>query len=185
MPSAMGSGSPAPDTSRQRWSNTSPRPAGSRAGGSGKANREDLTYPVAFLRENSQALGLLRKSRGVLAPTARARAAAGDPHRLVTAVLDRLPIGKGFDAEAGWLLLLATATGATDKAEVYTHIAQMLTDRGWRTQPGRDVTTAQARDGARATLDALESMAGDHNDTDTALLTRLARAALLGTAPKT
>jgi len=151
----------------------------------GKANREDLTYPVAFLRENSQALGLLRKSRGVLAPTARAKATAGDPHRLVTAVLDRFPVGKGFDAEAGWLLLLAAAAGAADNAEVYTHIAQMLTDRGWRTRPGSDVTTAQARHGARATLDALESMAGDHNDTDTALLTRLARAALLGTAPNT
>ena len=38
----------------------------------GRANREDLTWPVAILRENAQEVGLLRKAKGTLAPTARA-----------------------------------------------------------------------------------------------------------------
>ena len=33
----------------------------------GKANREDVTWPVAELRQNAQGLGLLRKTKGTLA----------------------------------------------------------------------------------------------------------------------
>ena len=145
----------------------------------GKANREDLTWPVAFLRENAQALGLLRKAKGTLAPTARARTATGNPRALVSAVLERLPLGKGFDADAGWFVLLAVAAGASGP-DLDTRLAQMLTDRGWRTQGGSEIGARTARDGARPTLDALESMAGGQRTLDADLLTRLARAALLG-----
>jgi hypothetical protein len=145
----------------------------------GKANREDLTWPVADLRANAQQVGLLRKAKGSLAPTARARAVAGDPRELVAAVLARLPLGKGFDAEAGWFALLGLAAGESD-ATLDAGVAQMLTDRGWRTRAGSSLSAAQAHGGARPTLDALESMAGGREGLDPALVIRLARAALFG-----
>lgn len=145
----------------------------------GKANREDLTWPVAALRQHTQDLGLLRKAKGTLTPTARARTAAHQPRALVAAVLERLPIGKGFDAHAGWFLLLGLATGESGAA-LDTGVAAMLTDRGWRTQDGAEIDSTQAGRGARETLDALESMAGGYRSVDPDLLTRLARATLFG-----
>lgn len=148
----------------------------------GRANREDLTWPVLALRENAQALGLLRKAKGTLAPTARARAAAGDPRALVTSVVERMPVGKGFDAEAGWFLLLGLAVGAP-LASLGAPLALMLSDRGWRTADGTEIDPRMARQGIRPTLDALESMAGERPDLDEDLLARLARAALFGVEP--
>ena len=144
-----------------------------------KANREDLTWPVATLRENAQEVGLLRKAKGTLAPTARARAAADHPHELVAKVLERLPLGKGFEAEAGWFLLLGLAAGESGAA-LDTKVGQMLTDRGWRTEGSSGVNASDARRGSQTTLDALQSMAGGHQAIDPALVTRLARATLLG-----
>jgi hypothetical protein len=145
----------------------------------GKANREDLTWPVATLRDNAQEVGLLRKAKGTLAPTARARAAADHPRELVIRVLERLPLGKGFEVEAGWFALLGLAAGASDAA-LHAGMAQMLTDRGWRTHGSSGVSASDAHRGARPTLDALESMAGGNRALDPALVTRLARATLHG-----
>lgn len=147
----------------------------------GKSNREDLTWPVAALREAAQGMGLLRKAKGTLTPTARARAAADDPRELVATVLGRLPLGKGFQAEAGWFALLGRAAGDSG-AGLDTAVAQILTDRGWRTDGNSPVSAMQARRGARATLDPLESMAGGFNELDPALLARLVRATLFGVA---
>lgn len=150
----------------------------------GKANREDLTWPVAALREAAQDVGLLRKAKGQLTPTTRARAVTDDPRELVTTVLGRLPVGKGFQAEAGWFALLGSA--AADAGEsLDTGVAQILTDRGWRTDGSSPVSATQAHRGTRATFDPLESMAGGVKALDPELLTRLARAALFGvTAPR-
>ena len=145
----------------------------------GKANREDLTWPVAALRQNAQEVGLLRKAKGALAPTARARAVADRPRELVASVLERLPLGKGFEAQAGWFLLLGLAAGESGQT-LDTGVAQMLTDLGWNTHSSSGLSASDARRGARSTLDALESMAGGHRATDPALVTRLARATLLG-----
>jgi hypothetical protein len=146
----------------------------------GKANREDLTWPVAELRANAQEVGLLRKAKGTLTPTARARAAAGHPRQLVATVLDRLPLGKGFSAEAGWFALLGSAAGESGEA-LDARVALMMADRGWRTQDGSGISPARAHGGAQRTLDALESMAGGEAP-DPGLLTQLARAALFGVA---
>ncbi len=145
----------------------------------GKANREDLTWPVADLRATAQQVGLLRKAKGSLTPTARARAVAGHPRELVASVLARLPLGKGFEAEAGWFALLGLAAGESGAA-LDAGVALMLADRGWRTRAGSGLSAAQAHGGARTTLDALESMAGGREDLDPALVTRLARATLFG-----
>lgn len=80
---------------------------------------------------------------------------------------------------AGWFLLLGLAAGASG-AGLDAGVAQMLTDRGWRTHGSSAVSAAQAHRGARTTLEALESMAGGVKALDPALLTRLARATLFG-----
>lgn len=147
----------------------------------GKANREDLTWPVADLRGNAQDVGLLRKAKGTLTPTARARAVADRPRALVAAVLERLPLGKGFEAQAGWFLLLGLAAGESGPA-LDAAVAELLADIGWRTHARAPVGPADARDGARPTLNALESMAGGVEALDPAVLARLARASLLGVA---
>jgi len=145
----------------------------------GKANREDLTWPVTTLRQNAQEVGLLRKAKGTLTLTARARAVADHPRELVATVLERLPLGKGFEADAGWFLLLGLAAGESGAA-LDTRVGQMLTDRGWRTHGSSGVSAAEAHRGSQPTLDALESMAGGHRAVDPELVTRLARATLLG-----
>ena len=153
------------------------------AGGSdwwiGKANREDLTPPVAILRQNAQQVGLVRKAKGALTQTARARAVADHPRELVATVLKQLPLGKGFEAEAGWFLLLGLAAGEADEV-LDVGVAVMLTDRGWGTQGSAAIRAFDAHHGAQRTLDALESMAGGRGGVDPALLTRLARATLFG-----
>lgn len=147
----------------------------------GKARREDLTWPVAALREAAQEFGLLRKSKGTLTPTVRARAVAADPRALVAAVLERLPLGKGVQAEAGWFALLGLAAGQP-RADLDAALAQILTDRGWRTEGTQPVAAREAGRSARATTDRLEAMAGGPFQLDEALLARLARAAVLGVA---
>ena len=145
----------------------------------GKANREDLTPPVADLRENAQALGMLRKSKGTLAPTRLATAVSGDPKALVGLALTRLPVGKGFEVEAGWFALLGCAAGIRGTA-LDAGLAQILADRGWRLKGGTSVSVDDADLGAEPTMRALEAMAGDDGNRDPRVVQRLARAALFG-----
>ena len=146
----------------------------------GKANREDLTYPVLLLRESAQAFGLLRKSKGTLAPTARAKAASDD-RSLVGGVLERLPMGKGFDEQAGWLVLLGLAAGGA-RPDVEKEVAEALADIGWRGRDGSPLHPFAVSDGVAGTRHALEVMAGGKRDGDPELVTRLAQAALFGLA---
>ncbi len=145
----------------------------------GKVNREDLTWPVAALRQHTQDVGLLRKAKGRLTPTARARSVAGQPADLVAGVLERLPVGTGFDSHAGWFWLLGVAAGEAGAA-LDEGVAEMLTDYGWRAQTRAAIGAVEARRGASSTRDALESMAGDHRALDAELVVRLARGCLLG-----
>src|SRR3954465_15899725 len=57
----------------------------------GTMNREDQTYPVQELRELAGRMGLLRKHRGTLLPTAIGRSCAQDPLALWWHLADRLP----------------------------------------------------------------------------------------------
>ncbi len=147
----------------------------------GKANREDLTPPVATLRHGAEQVGLLRKTKGALIPTPRARAVADQPRELVGTVLQRLPLGKGFEAEAGWLCVLGLAGGKLG-AELGAGVALMLSGRGWGARGNAGVTAADAQQGAKRTLDALEAMAGGRRTVDATLVVRLARATLFGVA---
>ncbi|MCK3771105.1 plasmid pRiA4b ORF-3 family protein [Microbacterium aerolatum] len=98
----------------------------------GKGNREDLTPPIASLREAAQRMGLVRVQKGRLVLSAAAKKALGDPRlqlRLVASGLYR----KLGDAEtdAATLLLLATADG-TPPAERWKTVAFGLEMCGWQ-----------------------------------------------------
>lgn len=147
----------------------------------GQVNREDMTWPVAALREAAQGLGLLRKAKGTLSPTARANRMADDVPAIVTSVLQRMPVGKGYEGDAGWFAVLGLAAGVSGP-ELDAGVAQMLEDRGWRAD-GSQITARVAADGFRLTGMALEYMSGGFRTADPELTTRLARAVLFGVAP--
>lgn len=106
----------------------------------GKGNREDLTPPIATLRESAQRMGLVRKQKDRLVLSAAAKKASTDPH------LQFRLVARGFyrglsDAEtdAAVLLLLSIADG-TAPAERWKTIAFGLEMCGWRSASGRDFT---------------------------------------------
>lgn len=77
----------------------------------GKANREDLTAPIAGLRESARSLGLLSVRKGRLAPTAAARKNRERPVELWRHIVSRLPLGRtDFDRHAGWVALVVAAS---------------------------------------------------------------------------
>ena len=73
------------------------------------------------------------------------------------------------------------AAGASERA-VVADVAEILTDRGWRTKGNPAVSEDQAGMGAEPTLGPLEAMAGGYPNVDADLLRRFARAALFGVA---
>ncbi|MEV0031058.1 hypothetical protein [Nocardia sp. NPDC050793] len=106
----------------------------------GKGNREDLTVPVLALRESAQRLGLLRKYKGRIVPTTKARSLHDDPVALWWHIAERLPrsVTRSPDREAGVLYLLALAGGAADRAGDIA--AGTLTALGWRDADYRPIT---------------------------------------------
>jgi hypothetical protein len=106
----------------------------------GKGNREDLTPPIANLRQSAQQVGLLRKYRGRLNRTAKARAIGDDPIQLWTYLAERIPtMLKGKPRrDAGVLYFLALAAGIAGDAE--SAVAAMLDDMGWCLDNGSPIT---------------------------------------------
>ena len=106
----------------------------------GKGNREDLTPPIANLRQAAQRMGLVRVQKGRLILSAAAKKVLGDPIgqlRLVVFGMYR----KLSDAEtdAATLLMLAIADG-TPPAERWEAVAFGLEMCGWRAASGRAFT---------------------------------------------
>lgn len=102
----------------------------------GKGNREDLTPPMANLRETAQRIGLVRAQKGRLLLSAAAKKALNDPQlqlRLVARGLFR----KLSDAEtdAAVLHLLAIADG-TPPEERWRSVAFGLEMSGWQSSTG-------------------------------------------------
>ena len=78
----------------------------------GKANREDLTPPVADVRDTARALGLVTVRKGRLTPTAAATRCRQDPQALWQHIVGRLPLGtKDADRHAGWMALAVAGSG--------------------------------------------------------------------------
>lgn len=102
----------------------------------GKGNREDLTPPMAVLRETAQRMGLVRVQKGRLLLSGAAKKALSDPRlqlRLIAGGLYR----KLSDAEtdAAVLLLLAIADG-TPPEDRWRSIAFGLEMCGWQSSTG-------------------------------------------------
>ncbi|MGV1007509.1 MAG: plasmid pRiA4b ORF-3 family protein [Dermatophilaceae bacterium] len=144
----------------------------------GKGNREDLTYPVAALREQAQAFGLIRKAKGRLLPTVRARAMRDEPVALLEHILGRLtPQRDDFERLATLLTLLAVSGGSRlgrswGQGEVADEVCRVLAAAGWR----RDTGPIERLDVTRATrvpVDVLLSMTSRVPDPETAQQLRL------------
>jgi len=122
----------------------------------GKANREDLTYPVADLRTTARALGLVSVRKGRLSPTAAAIRAHQDPQALWRHIVGRLPLGtKDAERHAGWMALAVAGSGVPAQ-EWRSEISDLLFALGWRS--GRDRFSPPPANSA--TLDVLEQLAG-------------------------
>ncbi|WP_244928889.1 plasmid pRiA4b ORF-3 family protein [Nocardioides sp. W7] len=122
----------------------------------GKANREDLTPPVAEVHRTARALGLVSVRKGRLSPTAAAVRSRQDPQALRRHIAGRLPLGaKDFDRQSGWMALAAVGSG-TPAQEWHSEIGDLMFALGWR--DGYDKTSPPPA--RSATLDVLEHLAG-------------------------
>jgi hypothetical protein len=122
----------------------------------GKANREDLTPPVAAVRETARALGLVSVRKGRLTPTAAATRCRQDPQALWRHIVGRLPLGaKDTDRQAGWMALAVAGSGAPAQ-EWRSEISDLLFALGWRS--GRDRHSPPPAHSP--TLDVLDQLAG-------------------------
>src|SRR5262249_55361201 len=110
----------------------------------GKGNRENQTPPVLHRRESATNMGLLRKRRGMLMLTSRARGLRDDPVALWWHLAERMP-PKSPDAcesQAGLILLAALAAQAAEDPDVTT--ARPLSAIGWVTGDGTELTELTA-----------------------------------------
>ncbi len=95
----------------------------------GAGNREDLTRPVAELRDTARRLGLVRVHRNELRPTTVGRRLAEDPVGLWRHIAGRLPLGRDeADRIAGLLWLLGIAAGRPHPEDA---VAEGMSALGW------------------------------------------------------
>lgn len=122
----------------------------------GKANREDLTYPVADVRATARALGLVSVRKGRLSPTAAAIRCGQDPRGLWRHIVGRLPLGtRDVERQAGWMALAVVGSGVPAQ-EWRNEISDLLFALGWAS--GHDRFSPPPANSA--TLDVLEQLAG-------------------------
>lgn len=122
----------------------------------GKANREDLTYPVAQVRGTARSLGLVTVRKGRLLPTARGARCREDARLLWQHIVDRLPLGSGDDErQAGWTALAVVGSG-TQAQDWREEISDLMYALGWRS--GADRFSPPSANSL--TLDVLRELAG-------------------------
>lgn len=126
----------------------------------GKFNRESQTLPLLRLRESTMRLGLLRKYKGALVVTPRARHLRDDPIALWWHLAEHLPPPKLTTPEthASLLLLAATAAGPLATPDPLEYTAQMLWEAGYQSTDGTHITAHQARRAAADTHLALRRL---------------------------
>jgi hypothetical protein len=125
----------------------------------GKHNREIQTMPVLHLRESAQKMGLLRKNRGKLLATTRGRKLRADPVGLWWHIAERMPPTSRdrCEAQAGLILLIAVAAGAT--RDVNTIVARTLNAIGWMRSNGGRLTGSNGAQAAWDTSAVLRRLA--------------------------
>ena len=122
----------------------------------GRANREDLTPPVAVVRNTARALGLVSVRTGRLSPTAAAIRCGQDPQALWRYIVGRLPLGtKDAERQAGWMALAVAGSGVPAQ-EWRSEISDLLFALGWRS--GSDRFSPPPANSL--TLEVLEQLAG-------------------------
>ena len=122
----------------------------------GKANREDLTWPVAELRATARALGLVAMRKGRIATTQAVARRRTDPQTILRHIIGRLPLGTSpAERHAGWMALAVVANETP--AELWeAGISELLFDLGWRDR--EDPYRAPSPESP--TLDTLQLLAG-------------------------
>ncbi|MDQ6838290.1 MAG: plasmid pRiA4b ORF-3 family protein [Actinomycetota bacterium] len=150
----------------------------------GKGNREDLTPPVAELRQQVVAAGLLRKYRGRLVLTRLGRQVDGDASAIWEALAARL-IPRGdvpFVRACTALLLLHVAAGWPAGGATLDDVARLLTRAGWATRDGYPVNAGRVADAVNTVHDHLARLEGRERPTpwgqSTPTQRAMARAAL-------
>lgn len=122
----------------------------------GKANREDLTPPVATVRDTARALGLVTVRKGRLTPTAAGARCREDPETLWRHIVGRLPLGtKEFERDAGWMAL-AVAGGGVPVRQWRDEVSGLLHALGWRSGGDRSSSPSPQS----PTLVVLQELAG-------------------------
>ncbi|MHA3685064.1 plasmid pRiA4b ORF-3 family protein [Leucobacter sp. HY1908] len=98
----------------------------------GLVNREDLTAPVALLRDSARALGLVTVRKGKIFTTQAAKRCAGNPEALLTHIARRLPLGKPeYEQHSGWIALVVAGSEAPIE-QWREAISEMMFEIGWR-----------------------------------------------------
>ena len=121
----------------------------------GKANREELTFPVADIRTTARALGLVSVRNRRLTPTAAATRCQG-PEALWRHIVGRLPLGtKDAERQAGWMALAMAGSGVPAD-EWRSEVSDLLYALGWRS--GHDRFSPPPANSL--TLDVLRQLAG-------------------------
>ena len=122
----------------------------------GKANREDLTWPVAELRATARALGLVSMRKGRIAPTRAIAHHRDDPKAILRHIINRLPLGTApAERHAGWAAL-AVAGSETPAEQWDESISWIMFDLGWRDR----ADPYRAPSSESPTLDVLRLLAG-------------------------
>ncbi len=105
----------------------------------GKGNRENQTLPVLHLRESAANMALLRKRRGVLLLTSRARKLRTDPVALWWYLAERMPPKSPdrCETQAGLILLAVLAAQTADDPDVI--VARLLSAIGWINSDGTEL----------------------------------------------
>jgi hypothetical protein len=122
----------------------------------GKANREDLTPPVATVRDTARMLGLVAVRKGRLTPTAAGARCRQDPRALWQHIVGRLPVSaRKIDRHSGWMALAVAGSGVPAQ-EWRSEISELLFALGWRS--GADRYSPPSAHSP--TLDVLDQLAG-------------------------
>jgi len=125
----------------------------------GKANREDMTPPVAAVRDTARALGLVSVRNSRLTPTAAATRCAPHPRALWQHIVGRLPLGtKDVDRQAGWMALAVACSGVPAE-EWRSETSDLMFALGWRSGGDR-FSPPSAHSPTLEVLDQLAGAAG-------------------------